>query len=102
MTLFLEEYTLFVCANLCYPTTRLRSYFSTLFAAHLRVYTRTTGCKRSFACILKIKVTFNILCESDLDDLIIRRRNKSILRTVSLKVRNGLKNLDLKGGNYFE
>ena len=35
-------------ANLCYPTTRLRSYFSTIFAAHLRVYTRKTGCKRGF------------------------------------------------------
>ena len=30
------------------PTAMLLSYFSTIFAAHLRVYTRTMGCKRSF------------------------------------------------------
>ena len=30
VTLLLAEYTLFARANLCYPTTRLRSYFSTL------------------------------------------------------------------------
>ena len=48
VTLLLAEYTLFARANLCYPTTRLCSYFSTIFAAHLRVYTRTMGCKRDF------------------------------------------------------
>ena len=48
MTLWRAEYTLFARANPYYPTTGLRSYFSTIFAAHLRVYTRTTGCKRSF------------------------------------------------------
>ena len=35
MTLLLAEYTLSAHANLCYPTTRLHSYFSTIFAAHL-------------------------------------------------------------------
>ena len=50
VTLLLAEYTLFV-REICYPTTRLRSYFSTIFAAHLRVYTRTTGCKRGFSNI---------------------------------------------------
>ena len=39
---------LFARANLCYPTTRIRSYFSTIFAAHLCVYTHTMGCKRGF------------------------------------------------------
>ena len=46
VTLLLGEYTLFASANLCYPTTKLHSYFSTVFAAHLRVYTRTAGCNR--------------------------------------------------------
>ena len=46
LTLLLEEFTLFASANLCYPTTSPCSYFSTIFAAHLRVYTRTMGCLR--------------------------------------------------------
>ena len=41
---------LFAHANLCYPTTRLCSYFSTIFVAHLCVYTRRMGCKRGFSC----------------------------------------------------
>ena len=48
VTLLLGKYTLFSSANLYYPTTRLSSYFSTIFVAHLRVYTHTMGCKRSF------------------------------------------------------
>ena len=47
LTLLSEKYTLFARANLCYPTTRLCSYFSTIYAAHLRENTRTIGCKRS-------------------------------------------------------
>ena len=49
LTLLLGKYTLFASANLCYPTTRLCSYFSTIFAAHICVYTRMMGCKRSFS-----------------------------------------------------
>ena len=48
MTLLLGKYTLFARANLNYPTTSLRSYFSTIFAAHLCVYTHSMGFKRSF------------------------------------------------------
>ena len=44
---FVRKIFLVCSANLCYPTTRLRSYFSNIFAAHLRVYTRTMWCKRS-------------------------------------------------------
>ena len=47
LTLLSEKYFLFAHANLCYPTTMLRSYFSTIFAAHLCVYTRMMGCKRN-------------------------------------------------------
>ena len=47
--LLLGEYSLFARANPYYPTTRLCSYFSTIFAAHLRVYTLRMGCKRSFS-----------------------------------------------------
>ena len=47
-TLF-ERIHVFASANLCYPTIRPCSYFSIIFAAHLRVYTRTMGCKRSFS-----------------------------------------------------
>ena len=36
VTLLLGKYALFAHVNLCYSTTRLRSYFSTIFAAHLR------------------------------------------------------------------
>ena len=54
VTLLLAEYTLFACASLCYPNTKLRSYFSTIFAAHVRVYTRTMGCKRGFRSIIFI------------------------------------------------
>ena len=46
--LLLGQFTLFAHANLYYPTNRLRSYFSTIFVAHLPVYTRMMGCKRSF------------------------------------------------------
>ena len=48
VTLLLGEYTLFARANLYYTTTRLHSYSSTIFVAHIRVYTHTVGCKRSF------------------------------------------------------
>ena len=44
-TLLLDEYTLFVRANLYKPTMRLHSYFSTIY---LRVYTAMKGYKRSF------------------------------------------------------
>ena len=47
VTLLLGKYTLFACANLCYPTTRLCSYVFNIFAEHLRVYTCTMECKRS-------------------------------------------------------
>ena len=47
VTLLLGKYTLFARANLCFPTTRLQSYFPTIFAAQLCVYTRMMGCKRS-------------------------------------------------------
>ena len=43
--LLLAEYTLFACGNLCYPTTRVRSYFSTIFAAHLRMYMLRPRCE---------------------------------------------------------
>ena len=46
MTLLLKEFTMFASENLCYPTTRPCSYFSTIFAAHLHENTRTMGCKR--------------------------------------------------------
>ena len=49
VTLLLGKYTLFARANLYYSTTRLRSYFSAIFAAHLRVYTRMMGRKRSLS-----------------------------------------------------
>ena len=69
VTLLLAEYILFARANLYYPTTRLRSYFSTIFAAHLHVYTRTLGCKRSLKCILltltRVIVKL-LLCKQDL------------------------------------
>ena len=45
MTLLLREFTLF--ANFSYPTTRPQLYFSTIFVAHLHVYTPMMGCKRS-------------------------------------------------------
>ena len=48
LTLLLGECTLFAHADLYYPTTRLLSYFSTIFAAHLRVYTGMMGCKGSY------------------------------------------------------
>ena len=48
VTLLLGEYTLFARANLCYPTTNLHSYFSTLFAAQIRVYARKMASMRSF------------------------------------------------------
>ena len=51
LTLLLVEYTLFAHANLYYPTTRQSSYFSTIFAAHLRVYSCTMGCKKSLTII---------------------------------------------------
>ena len=54
LTLTLGKYTLFARANFCYPTARLRLYLSTVFAAHLLVYTRTTGCKRSLRYFVKI------------------------------------------------
>ena len=60
VTLLLGKYTLFACANLCYPTTRLYSYFSTIFAAHLHVYTRTMGCKRGF-CRFKLSDVLTFL-----------------------------------------
>ena len=40
VTLLLGKYTLFAHAHLCYPTTKLRSYFSTIFAAHVCIYVR--------------------------------------------------------------
>ena len=58
VTMLLAEYTLFAHANLCYPITRLCSYFSTIFTAHLRVYTYTMGCKRGLSkiCFTKFPV----------------------------------------------
>ena len=47
VTLLLGQLTLFACANRYYPTTRLRTYFSTIFVGHLYVYTHTMGCERS-------------------------------------------------------
>ena len=38
MTHLLKEYTLLASANPFYPTTRLRLYFSKIFAADLHVY----------------------------------------------------------------
>ena len=55
VTLLLGKFTLFAHANLCYPTSRLHSYFSTIFAAHLRVYRHTMGCKRSFTSAGSLK-----------------------------------------------
>ena len=57
VTLLLGKYTLFARANLCYPTTRLCSYFSPISAAHLRVYSRTMGCKRSLTEVLGLGVS---------------------------------------------
>ena len=34
LTLLLEQFTLLICVNLYYPTSRLHSYFSTIFVAH--------------------------------------------------------------------
>ena len=56
VTLLLVEYTLFALANLDYPTTRLRSYFSTTFVAHLLVYTDTMVCNRSLMDIATYKM----------------------------------------------
>ena len=56
VTLLLRKYTLFARANLYYPTSRLCSYLSTIFAAHLRVYTRSMGCKRSLSVHFLISV----------------------------------------------
>ena len=64
LTLLLEKYSLFARANLCYPTTRRRSYFSTIFAAHLHVYTNTMGFKRSFTNIVLVLRTRIILLSS--------------------------------------
>ena len=47
MTPLMGKYTLFARADLCYSTTRLRSYFVTIFAAHLCVCACTMGWKRS-------------------------------------------------------
>ena len=44
VTMLLGECTLIARANLYYPTIRLRSYFSTIFVAYLRVYTCSMGC----------------------------------------------------------
>ena len=49
LTFLSEKYSLFAHANLCHLTTRLRSYFLTIFAAHLCVFTRMMGCKASLA-----------------------------------------------------
>ena len=46
VALLLGEYTLFACTNSYYPTTRLRSYFSTIFVEHLLAH--VMGYKRSF------------------------------------------------------
>ena len=43
MALLMGKYTLFASANLYYSTARLCSYLSTIFAAHLRVYTHMIG-----------------------------------------------------------
>ena len=43
----------FSSTNPCYPTTRLRLYFSTIFTAQLRVYTRTTGVAPDFTPHIK-------------------------------------------------
>ena len=59
MTVLLGKYTLFACANLYNPTTRLRSYFLAIFAAHLCVYTRTMGCKRNYGFC-----SFDTICPS--------------------------------------
>ena len=48
VTILLNKFTLFVSANLYYPTTRPCLYISAIFAVHLRVYTHTVGCKGSF------------------------------------------------------
>ena len=49
VTLLLSKFTLFARANLYYPTTRLRSYFSTIFAAHLRVYIHTLDVREALS-----------------------------------------------------
>ena len=49
VTLLLGKHTLFARANLCYPTTRLYSYFSTIFAACFHVC--TMGCKRNLSLV---------------------------------------------------
>ena len=64
VTLLLGEYTLFSVENLNYPSTRLCSYFTTISVAHVYVYTRTMGCKKSFrymlACIVLMHVNSQI------------------------------------------
>ena len=52
MTILLEEYTLFVHVNLCYPTTWLHSYFSKIFAAHLYVCSRMMGLREALHLII--------------------------------------------------
>ena len=63
---------MFASANLCYPTTRLHSYFSTVFAAHLHVYTRTTGCKRG----LTSRRTCTYVLVTEKNRLICKRRSR--------------------------
>ena len=36
----------------------VRSYFSTVFAVHLHVYTRMTGCKRGFSVLHKSPLSY--------------------------------------------
>ena len=48
VTLLLGEFALSAHSDIYYPTTRQIQYFSTIFTAHLRVYTRMLGCKRIF------------------------------------------------------
>ena len=62
VTLLLGEHTLFACANIYYPTTRLCSYFSAIFVAHLGVYARMMGCEKSFTNMFKTPKTVIASC----------------------------------------
>ena len=67
LTSLLRKFILFPRANLCYPTTRLLPgyYFSTVFLAHLCIYRRMMGCKRSFNCrMLHFCISINIFMSS--------------------------------------
>ena len=58
VTLLLKEFSCFNVQNLCYPTSRLCLYFSTIFTAHLRVLEEIYRAKREYILIILLSLFF--------------------------------------------